>query len=385
MTCEEPALLKGKSIMRKPEPFFRKQTQSWYVEIKGVQHPLGKDRDKAFTKYHTMMAGRLEPSSDATAAAIIALFLAWNQEHRDASTHRFYSTPLVSFAEHIGVKLKVADLKPYHVEAWADTRFKGKSSNYRRSGIRAVQRAFNWAVELGHIEKSPVKGVKKPAEKPRDQIILPEQWAKLVELLENRGPEGVAFLDVITLMRFTGCRPKEARTVQARHLDRTSRCIVFERELSKGESSEKTVERRVVPLTDVAFALCSRLALKYPEGPLFRTSKGTVWSHWDFKDWFGRLAATRRKKNRKSDRIKKVKPVLGFKLCAYAIRHTFATEALERGVDPVTVATLMGHKDLTQLMKTYQHLSKKSEHLRRMLAVAVGESSALPAPELRQA
>jgi integrase len=79
------------------------------------------------------------------------------------------------------------------------------------------------------------------------------------------------------LMRQTGCRPLEARTTEARHFDRKNRCLVFERYESKGHGGEKTVERRVVPLTDIAFEICQRQALKYLTGPLLRNTHGTPW------------------------------------------------------------------------------------------------------------
>lgn len=44
--------------MRHPKPFFRKFTQSWYVTFNGCQHPLGKDEDAAWQKYHELMASR---------------------------------------------------------------------------------------------------------------------------------------------------------------------------------------------------------------------------------------------------------------------------------------------------------------------------------------
>ena len=37
--------------------------------------------------------------------------------------------------------------------------------------------------------------------------------------------------------------------------------------------------------------------------------------------------------------------------------------ALQRGVDALTVAILMGHKDPSQLAKVYQHLSHNPKHL----------------------
>jgi integrase len=41
----------------------------------------------------------------------------------------------------------------------------------------------------------------------------------------------------------------------------------------------------------------------------------------------------------------------------YALRHSWATNALKRGVDPLTVAILMGHQDPSMLARVYQHFS----------------------------
>ena len=48
----------------------------------------------------------------------------------------------------------------------------------------------------------------------------------------------------------------------------------------------------------------------------------------------------------------------------YALRHSWATNALKRGVDSLTVALLMGHKDPSTLARVYQHLSHSPEHMR---------------------
>ena len=53
----------------------------------------------------------------------------------------------------------------------------------------------------------------------------------------------------------------------------------------------------------------------------------------------------------------------GTKLSLYALRHSWATHALERGVDSLTVAVLMGHKDPSTLARVYQHLSKNPSYL----------------------
>jgi len=56
----------------------------------------------------------------------------------------------------------------------------------------------------------------------------------------------------------------------------------------------------------------------------------------------------------------------------YALRHSWATNALQRGVDPLTVAILMGHEDPSMLAKVYQHLSLNPKHLLDEARRAVG-------------
>ena len=370
--------------MREPKPFYRRQTKSWYVQIGKKQVELGKDKNEAFQKYHGLMAGRQPVTDDTTVYAVLFQFLGWNKLHREPTTHEFYKRHIISFAEFVGESMVVAQLKPFHVTNWLDqtypkTRQKGGKKvagvgdNYRRSAIRSIQRAFNWAVEQGYLAASPIAKIRKPAYKPRDVILTPEQWKELVAALEARGTKGQAFLDFLMLMRQTGCRPIEARKAEARHFDRKNRCLIFERHESKGHGGEKTVERRVVPLSDAAFEICQRQALKYSSGPLLRNTHGTPWTSYGIKEWFKRLDGRRYKKP-STQRV-------DFRISAYVIRHTWATEALENGVDPITVATIMGHKDLTQLMKTYQHIEKKRDHLRKALHQALGtkQPEAVPA------
>ncbi len=73
-----------------------------------------------------------------------------------------------------------------------------------------------------------------------------------------------------------------------------------------------------------------------PKGPILLNTKGRPWT----KDSI----------NCRFDRLKKK---LGKRACAYAIRHTYATEGLLKGLDSLTLSQLMGHADTTQLSRTY--------------------------------
>ena len=41
---------------RQPRPWFREQNRTWYIQLNGRQVPLGKDRQKAFERYHALLA-----------------------------------------------------------------------------------------------------------------------------------------------------------------------------------------------------------------------------------------------------------------------------------------------------------------------------------------
>jgi site-specific recombinase XerD len=59
------------------------------------------------------------------------------------------------------------------------------------------------------------------------------------------------------------------------------------------------------------------------------------------------------------------------KYSLYALRHSWATHALERGIDSVTVAVLMGHRDPSTLARVYQHLTHNPVYLREQAKRAV--------------
>jgi len=153
--------------------------------------------------------------------------------------------------------------------------------------------------------------------------------------------------------------------------------------------------------------------LKHPTGKLFRNTRGKAWTTESVNCAFCRLqqrmgkavateddiaigdrelqkfvknlSPTRTVKGtvvRKSDKelqqearrklLNKKYASLAPKLCLYVFRHSFATRALESGVDSLTVALLLGHADVSQTARVYQHLSHNPTHLRKELRRAAG-------------
>lgn len=81
--------------MKTPRPWYRSQTDTWYVCRHGKQIPLAKgkaNRAEAQAAYFRLMAADAEapPPSLFAAAQVCDLFLDWSQKHNDRRTYDWY-------------------------------------------------------------------------------------------------------------------------------------------------------------------------------------------------------------------------------------------------------------------------------------------------------
>jgi integrase len=262
--------------------------------------------------------------------------------NRAAKTFEGYQEKIKSFNESIPTGLRICDLKPLHVNRWLDGQPAWNTTTKNKS-CGAVKRAFNWAVGEGYINSSPIAHLKKPPVRVRETLIPPKLWRKIGETVKDR-----AFRDLLMILRETGCRPYEARTVEAKNV--RGNTWSFSKVDSKGQKYN-----RLVMLNERALRITKRLMEEHPTGPLFRDIRGNPWTKNAIVCRFGRLS-------------KKLKTPI----CAYAIRHTFCTEGLERGVDSTSMAILMGHRDTTMVARVYSHLTGNKKHLQAALKRARG-------------
>lgn len=281
--------------MRRCKPFYKETHKAWYLQLNGKQVRLaagGKAETKevAFTEFHRLMAGELPTTNKTTVADIVAQYLDWVKSNRAPATHEFYSKYLAkskkaakvrrSFLDYIPATMRVSDLKPVNVNRWLDASYKGVSDNYKHCACRSVATCFNWAADLQILDSNPVKGFKRPAATPREIYLTPDQWKQLVAAVDADDP----FADLLWFMHQTGARPQEARIIAAAHFDKTGRRLVLERSNSKGKKV-----RRVIRLNDRALKIVTRLALKNPDGPIFRNLRGKPWEVYAMGCRFAKL------------------------------------------------------------------------------------------------
>lgn len=338
--------------MKTPRPWYRSQTDTWYICRNGRQVPLCKGKDnkaEAQRVYFRLMAQeenapKLPPPSAFSVAEICDLFLSWSERHNEPSTFAWYKDYLQSFCDHCG-KLTAVELKPFHVTQWLDAHDGWAGS--RRGAISAVKRAFNWAVHEGILPVNPVKRVAKPPVKRRERILSPAERAEILAAVGDQ-----AFRDFILAMQETGCRPSEVARVSAENVNLELGLWVF----FDHKTVKKTGKPRVVYLTPVMVELTKRLLGKHLTGPLFRGPRnGKPFTRNGIRCRFRRLR----------EKLPHLKGVI-----SYTYRHSFVTDALENGVGVVEVAELLGHTGTEMVMRHYQHLSEKREHLKQAVVQA---------------
>jgi integrase len=313
-------------------------------------------------------------------------------------TYEWYRDHLQSFLNALpDPRLAVADLKPFHVVEWAD-KHADWSAAYRRGAIVAVQRPFNWAEELGYIDRSPVKKIKKPQPQRRDNPMSPDDFATLLNMVK----EGDPFRDLLLFAWHSGCRPQEARHIEPRHVHLAAGCVVIPKEEAKGKKRP-----RVIHLHGPALEVVARLMGERPEGKLFLNADGRPWKKFALCNRFDRLnlalgmrvlkehgipipslprfnrrhfadrhqltAARKEHQAKLRDRRKQIAKLArehGKGLAAYDIRHGFTQRLLEKGANHLAVAELLGHANGQMVSTVYSHMNRANAHLKETLKKA---------------
>src|SRR5262245_41876061 len=338
-----------------------KARNSYYTTIDGKQVNLGPDKDNARATFHRLMSEKRghANTSDPLVSTIIDLFLEWLPQHRSPATYQWYESRLRRFTE-FHKHLLVSELKPHHVQRWADSN-PTHSSTTRRNSVQSVKGALKWAKLQGYVESNPIADMSRPNAEARDDVITPDEFKNLLSFVRDEN-----FRSLLVVAYETGARPTELFKVEARHVDLQRSRWKFERTEAK---SKKQI--RFVYLSDNALRITRNLMHANPDGPLFRNTKGQPWNKGSCSCQFARLRrrmakATMLAQGMEVSRKKLTRQQVNRyakRFCLYLCRHSFATNALNNGLDVLTVATLLGHKDPSMIARVYAHLNHNPDRL----------------------
>ncbi|HEX3151476.1 MAG TPA: site-specific integrase [Gemmataceae bacterium] len=349
--------------MKLPKPWYRASKSAWYVEhnLKQVrldEHPEGAPPPKksksgwnapqpildAFYKLMATNPANLPKPDRITVALICDLFLDHSQKHHAPDTYGNYQRFLQSFCDRYG-RNPAAELKPFHVTRWMDDHPTWKGG--RRHAVIAVRRALSWAEQQGILTPNPLRTLKADRVKCRTRVLTKDELSEILTTIRDR-----QFREFMQAMLETGCRPSEVARVTAANVNLDVGVWVFDRH----KSDKKTSKPRVVYLTPAMVELSRKLIQQYPNGPLFRGPRD-------------KTAFSRQNIRCRLKRLRTKLPHLKHFVC-YSVRHTFATQALIKGVGVAQVAELLGHASTEMVSRTYGHLADQVVHMREAAARA---------------
>jgi integrase len=342
---------------RSPQPRWYESRKGWYVNLGGKQILLAKGKAgkaEATEAFHRLMAEGVQPARrvELSVPILIDLFLDAAQPRVAPATYDGYLIKLQSFVDAYP-KARALDIRPFHVSRWLDLHPAWGDST-RFGYVTAIKRAYSWARKQGHIDINPIADAERPPMGRRTRILTEEQYRAILTHVDH--PRLRNFRNVLIGLWETGCRPAELVTLTADRVDLDAGIwtVLNKTRHATGEAT------RPVALTDLAVELSRGLVKKHPEGPIFLNHRGRSWT-----------------RNAMACNFAQIRVDLGYgpEVTAYAFRHRYGTDALLKGQEVATVATLLGHKSTTMLMRHYSHLASEHAHLRDAARAVRSEKS----------
>lgn len=244
-----------------------------------------------------------------------------------AATAYRYRITLLGFAEAAGVDLPIGRVARRHIDAWFAARGARGVAASTLSHEYAIVRGFcGWCVELGYLAHSPcdgVKGPRRPSSTPR------AMEGTAVGLVLDACPDARARL-IVLLMVQQGLRCCEVARLETGTIDLADQMM-----LAHGKGGRD----RWLPIPEESMTALRDYLAEYPlvAGPLIRAYRppylGMTPGHIGYIVRLTMMSA-------------EVKLGARDGRSAHALRHTFASDLVEAGVDIEDVRQALGHESL---------------------------------------
>lgn len=250
----------------------------------------------------------------------------------------------------------ISDIRGEHVQRLYNDLVK---KEYAVSSIKVISAVlngcFSQAMKNGLIERNPIDVTTLPRQKEKKvrQALTREQQKLFMEFAKES-----YLYNVFAIMLRTGMRSGEVRGLKYTDIDRKKNVIHIQRTLKylehKGffEDTPKTrTSRRDIPLTRDILSILE-------EQRAFWRFKVVNLDNYLFCNENGEPLSRERVQGEIDRTIKRIHEA-GYefdRITSHVFRHTFATRAIEAGMQPQVLKTILGHSSLAMTMDLYSHV-----------------------------
>ncbi len=234
---------------------------------------------------------------------------------------------------------------------------KGLSANTVNTAITVIQNSLKAAVAFGELKEYTADKIKRPKAKESEVscFSLAEQRKIEQEVLQSKKDK----LFGIILCLYTGLRIGELLALTWSDLDFSKGTLSVTKSCHYGKGESEKFERR----TELPKTVTSRRTIPIPKQilALLKTVKKRSKSVYVIASGTDPISV-RSYQRSFALMLKRLKiPHKGF----HALRHTFATRALECGMDVKTLSEILGHKNASITLNRYVH--SLMEHKQEMM------------------
>lgn len=287
-------------------------------------------------------------------------FNIWMKEYKEgrvktgtlAAYQKYYNGCIKERFEHV----YISDIRGEHVQKLYNDLVK---EEYAVSSIKVISAVlngcFSQAMKNGLIERNPIDAATLPRQTERKchQALTKEQQ----ELFMKYAKESYLY-NMFAIMLRTGMRSGEVRGLKYIDIDKKKNVIHVQRTLKylehEGffEDTPKTrTSKRDIPLTK------DTLAILEEQRTLWKFNIFDLNRYLFCNENGGPLS--RERVQGEIDRIIKKINKDGYefaRITSHVFRHTFATRAIEAGMQPQVLKTILGHSSLAMTMDLYSHV-----------------------------
>jgi len=234
-------------------------------------------------------------------------------------------------------KKRLRDIVKHDVEDWISKRLQEVNPRTVVLELETMKMIFKHAIEAGILLTNPAGTIKRPKGKKKKPVIpTREQFCRLIEELRKCDKRALPAIFLTEYLAYSGCRLSEATETLWENIDFKAKTIL----VTGGRGGTKSNRERTIPLFPALEQLLNR---RQVELPVPAKSSDRVFPI----------------KNAKTAMDNACNRAGLPKFNHHSLRHYFCSNAIEEGVDFLTISRWLGHVDATLVASTYGHLRDK--------------------------